>query len=188
MKFILDAWHGDTSVWNKFESILLMWKSASNQPTRTITFEHDMLLAMHEMTPKLVSMWPCSWLAFMQNLKEFGHLTHIVSRSVSVLGFFSRENLSKCIKSQNSMKFIMDALHGDVSVSKKIGFILLVWNKSSTRLALPAYSNHHLWTWCASCHAWNNTNFCQHVSMLMAGLHKKFEEIWTPNARCITFG
>ena len=51
--------------------------------------------------------------------------THCVTFG-SILGFFSRENLSKCIKSQNSMKFIMDALHGDVSVSKKIGFILLV--------------------------------------------------------------
>ena len=112
-----------------------MWKSASNQPTRTITFEHDMLLAMHEMTPKLVSMWPCSWLAFMQNLKEFGHLTHIVSRSVSILGFFSRENLSKCIKSQNSMKFIMDALHGDVSVSKKL--VSFYWCEIKVQPDLP---------------------------------------------------
>ena len=58
---------------------------------------------------------------------------------------------------------------------------------SKKSLALPAYPNPHLWTWCASWHAWNNTNF---VSMwaCMAGLHAKVEWIRTPNAPCVTFG
>ena len=58
------------------------------RPTQTTTFEHGVLLAMHEMTPNFVSMWACSWQASMQNLKEFRHRTHVASRSPSVLGFF----------------------------------------------------------------------------------------------------
>ena len=61
----------------------------------------------------------------MQNLNEFGHRMHVASYPACVLGFFHQENSRKCIKCHKSIKFIMNAGHGDASVCKKFGSILI---------------------------------------------------------------
>ena len=71
---------------------LLLWKKVQldlpYRPTLSTTIEHGVLLGMYEMKPNFACMWAYSWKASMQNLKEFGHRMHIVSRSVSILGSF----------------------------------------------------------------------------------------------------
>ena len=135
MKFMMDAWHGDASVWKKFGSILLMWKKKLHldlpyRPTRTTIFKHGVLPAMHEMTPNFTNMWACSWQASMQNVKELGHRTHVASRPGSVLGFFRRENPRKCIGRRKIPKIVRHACHGAWSTWKKFGFIRLTWKKN----------------------------------------------------------
>ena len=101
---------------------------------------------------------------------------------------FHRTNPRKYIKCHNSMEFIMGALHGDASVWEKIWIHFIDVKKKCIQTRPTGYPNHHHWTWCASCHACNDTKICQHVGMLIEGLHAKFEGIRTPNIRCVMFG
>ena len=93
-----------------------MLRELPYQQTRTFPIEHGIFVAMHEMTQYFPSMWACPWQPPTQNLNEFRHRTHVVSRLACVLVFFHRKKPRKCMKSRKPTKLGMHAVYGHSSV------------------------------------------------------------------------
>jgi hypothetical protein len=96
------AFHGDANVsiffWLHLVNVKKkLVRDLHYRQTGMVPVEHGVGPAVHQMTPNFASVWACQWKASMQNLKQFGHQTHIASHAGIILGIFHSENPQKCI-------------------------------------------------------------------------------------------